>query len=112
MTADLPALAPCVAGLRTALADASAAVERWCEERVGPMEHALGDAAQSLSRARRMANEVCATIPSHSRRGRRVLRAVEQVSEALRLVERARVWDWDEEEEGSPALVGHRSPSG
>jgi len=97
---DLPSLAPCVAGLRTALADASAAVERWCDESLVPMGYALDDAAKALARARRMAGEVCAVVPSHSRRGRLVLRAVEQVGEALRVVQRAADWDWDEEEEG------------
>lgn len=91
-------IGPCVAGLRTALADASAAVERWCDENLVDMALALADAARSLARAKRMADAVRVTIPSHSRRGRLVLRAVGQVEAAVQAVERARVWDWEDED--------------
>jgi hypothetical protein len=91
-------IAACVAGLRTALADASAAVERWCDENLEAMAFALDDSGKALARARRMAADVCTVIPSHSRHARLVRRAVEQVEEAIRVVERARVWDWSDEE--------------
>lgn len=94
---ELPTLAPCIAGLRSAIADAKAAVEAWRDERLEPMARLLDDAAAALSRANRMATELTQMIPSHSRRARIVLRAVEQVTEALRVLERARVWDWSEE---------------
>lgn len=95
---DHTTVAACIAGLRTALADARAAVEAWRDERLDPMARLLDDATAALSRANRMAAELTRTIPSHSRRARLVLRAVEQVTEALRIVERARVWDWSKED--------------
>ena len=106
--AELHSLAPCITGLRTALADASAAMESWCDERTGPMEHALADAEHALSRARRMAGEVCAVVPSHSRRGRNVLRAVERVDEALRIIQSGAAWDWSEEAEDADLVMLER----
>ncbi len=91
-------IGPCLAGLRTALVDATAAVERWCDENLVDMALALDDAARALARAQRMAASVRVTIPSHSRRGRLVLRAVAQVEAAVQAVERARVWDWEDED--------------
>lgn len=73
-------------------------MEAWRDERLEPMARLLDDAARALSRANRMAGELTQTIPAHSRRARLVLRAVEQVTEALRIVDRARVWDWSQEE--------------
>lgn len=99
-------VAACVAGLRTALAAASVAVDQWCDECLLMMADALADAAKALGRARRMAAEIRVTLPAHARRGRRVLRAVEQVDEALRLIERARAWDWaDEEPDADVAML-------
>jgi hypothetical protein len=63
------------------------------------MARLLDDATGALSRANRMAGELTQAIPAHSRRARLVLRAVEQVTEALRIVDRARVWDWSQEEQ-------------
>lgn len=98
-------IAPCIAGLRTALVDATVAVERWCDESPMAMADALDDGAKALARARRMAAEVRATIPAHSRRARLVLRAVDQVGEALRLIERARAWDWSDEDPGADVAM-------
>lgn len=98
-SSELPSLAACLAGLRTALTDAKAAVEAWRDERPEPMGRLLEDATGALARANRMAGELTQAIPAHSRRARLVLRAVEQVTEALRIVDRARVWDWSEEDQ-------------
>lgn len=96
-SSELPSRAACIAGLRTALADARAAVEAWRDERQDPMARLLDDAASALSRANRMASELTKEVPAHSRRARMVLNAVEQVTEALRIVDRAREWDWSKE---------------
>lgn len=65
------------------------------------MARLLNDATAALSRANRMAAQLTQTIPSHSRRVRTVLRAVEQVTEALRIVDRARMWDWSQEDQAA-----------
>lgn len=72
-------------------------MEAWRDERQDPMARLLDDAAGALSRANRMAAELTKEIPSHSRRARMVLQAVERVTEALQVVDRAREWDWTKE---------------
>ena len=74
-------------------------MEAWRDERLEPMASLLNDAASALSRANRMVGELTQAIPAHSRRARLVVRAVEQVTEALRIVDRARVWDWSKEDQ-------------
>ena len=108
--AALPSLPACIAGLRTTLAHASSSVRFWAEEQAESAGYALSDAAAALARARRMAEDVRTALPSHSRRGRRVVHAVEQVGEALRRVSAARDWEWPEEnpEDAGPTVADLR----
>ena len=98
-SSEPPSRAACIAGLRTALADARAAVEAWRDERQDPMTRLLDDAASALLRANRMASALTKETPAHSRRARVVLHAVEQVTHAIQVVDRAREWDWSKEDQ-------------